>query len=305
MSSDRSVQIAREFLREPHGGYLLHWIPEHVEAVIVDLATFLDRELAELREARDRAFEAANRDLERRRTAEAEVGRLRGALEQEANNCPVCEGTQHEIVCCDPYDEIPCRGCSHILAALSPAPPEPGRDVLTPEQMKARLLELARPIHAFIQEHNLAGFCLDDGPSEHDPKARETFTIDFDVYPLPPRIKFVLKRYGSIIVEDPKPDPRQEAMERVCAAALESLRQGAGWWHRLKGSTWAPDIALVRAVSDLTALEGNKGHTPRESGSPAAPRAGGRPAAVNLPGSLGEPGATWATSAPGSAETGE
>lgn len=53
----------------------------------------------------------------------------------------------------------------------------------------------------------------------------------------------------------------------------------------------AAERAVGRIISD----------TPTTSGSLRVPRAGGRPAAASLPGSLGEPGAASATSAPGNA----
>jgi hypothetical protein len=69
---------------------------------------------------------------------------------------------------------------------------------LTPEQMKAEILRLAKPLDDFTREHGITSFSLDNG----DKKDCGTFDISLYRHPVPPRIKCALKEYGCIYVED-------------------------------------------------------------------------------------------------------
>ena len=66
---------------------------------------------------------------------------------------------------------------------------------MTPEEMKAELKRLFKPVREFIDSRGIAGFLL----SDPDTSAK---MFGADVTPLPPRIKNVLWNYGSIYMID-------------------------------------------------------------------------------------------------------
>jgi hypothetical protein len=67
---------------------------------------------------------------------------------------------------------------------------------MTPEEMKVRLRELAKPLCEFMTEQRIASFLIGDVES------LSKFDIGININPMPPCIKEVLKIRGSIYVID-------------------------------------------------------------------------------------------------------
>lgn len=156
-------------------------------------------QIATLTNARD-SWHAAYLDLE------AQARSMREALE----NAP------HEDECGSldwivDDDEQPACDCWKA-AALAQVSESPLAAEIPPEDLgkhlKHGLQQAAQPLFDFVRRHKIAGVLI---PSHGDEQDHE---LQVDVNPLPPRIKCVLREYGSIYVIDepvsasPKEEPK-------------------------------------------------------------------------------------------------
>lgn len=84
---------------------------------------------------------------------------------------------------------------------------------MTPQEMKAKMLELSKPLDEFMREHKVASFSLDNAPEG----GKATFEVRCFQVPLPPDIRCSLSVYGSIyLVDEPLSvllDKRREETE--------------------------------------------------------------------------------------------
>jgi hypothetical protein len=67
---------------------------------------------------------------------------------------------------------------------------------MTPEEIKVKLQDLAKPMIEFMRQHDIASFLIPNDDTT------DSFDISISSVPLPPRIKCALKRYGSIYMID-------------------------------------------------------------------------------------------------------